>query len=432
MDFSVRNTRHVWVLVHRYAGLAMAGFLILVGLTGSLLAFLSELEHWISPQLHAPIVDAPRLDGATLAERVQARLDSKAQVDGILMSAEDFVSVRVSPLDDPVTGEPFELDFDQLILDPFTGQELGRRSWGAISQGLDNLMPFIYQLHYELALDTVGIWILGIVALVWTLDCFVGFYLTLPAGKKRNSGARKHRSFWQRWQVAWRIKWSGSPTRINFDLHRAGGLWLWLVLLIFAWSSVYMNLWDTVYAKVTDFFLELHEPWTDLSERENPLQNPKLSWREAQETGARLMERAATQTGFSVERQTILNLRRELGMYVYGVRSSADFTDHGGGTRVFFDADSGTQRLLVLPSGQYSGNTVTAWLGALHMANVFGLPYRIFVCVLGLVIVLLSVTGILIWLRKRRSVRLKATLRDSAEARFRRPTLGRPLEESAE
>lgn len=32
---------------------------------------------------------------------------------------------------------------------------------------------------------------------------------------------------------------------------------------------------------------------------------------------------------------------------------------------------------------------------------VFGLPYRIFVCILGLVITTLSVTGVYIWWRKR-------------------------------
>ena len=45
---------------------------------------------------------------------------------------------------------------------------------------------------------------------------------------------------------------------------------------------------------------------------------------------------------------------------------------------------------------------MTTWLIELHMANLFGLPYRIFVCVLGLVIVMLSVTGVYIWWKKRR------------------------------
>ncbi len=40
-------------------------------------------------------------------------------------------------------------------------------------------MPFIWQLHLSLALGEWGAWVLGI-ALVWTLDCLIGFYLTLP------------------------------------------------------------------------------------------------------------------------------------------------------------------------------------------------------------------------------------------------------------
>jgi len=58
---------------------------------------------------------------------------------------------------------------------------------------------------------------------------------------------------------------------------------------------------------------------------------------------------------------------------------------------------------LELPVGEHSGNTVSAWLYALHMADVFGLPYRIFVCVLGLIITMLTLTGVYIWWKKRKA-----------------------------
>ena len=44
-------TRHFWVLIHRYAGLAMTLFLIIVALTGSVLAFKDELDAWLNPDL---------------------------------------------------------------------------------------------------------------------------------------------------------------------------------------------------------------------------------------------------------------------------------------------------------------------------------------------------------------------------------------------
>ncbi|WP_045224133.1 PepSY-associated TM helix domain-containing protein [Methyloterricola oryzae] len=419
-------TRHFWVLLHRYAGLAMALFLVLVGLTGSLLAFLSELEHIVTPQFYAASSDAPRLAPASLAERAAA-LAPEAQVTALWMGQHDVVNVALEPREDPATGKPYDLDYDQMMLDPWTGAELGRRSWGAISQGLVNLMPFIYKLHYSLALDEPGIWILGIVALIWTLDSFVGFYLTLPATAKSNQPTR-HRTFWQRWQPSWQIKWHGSATRINFDLHRAGGLWLWAMLLIFAWSSVYMDLWDTVYTQATRLVLEYHEPWTELTKREDPLKHPALDWRQAQTVGARLMDEAARAGEFTVERVTSLRLDAEHGVYVYGVRSSLEVQDHGGHTDVYFDANSGEQKLLLLPTGQYAGNTVTSWLAALHMANVFGLPYRIFVCLFGVVLTGLSVTGVVIWLQKRRSRRgrrrvEKSSLPDDSKVRAERPAV---------
>lgn len=57
-------------------------------------------------------------------------------------------------------------------------------------------------------------------------------------------------------------------------------------------------------------------------------------------------------------------------------------------------------RTLRLPSGQFAGDTATNWLTSLHMARVFGLPMQVFVCAMGLVVAMLSVTGVLIWIRK--------------------------------
>ena len=41
--------RAIWVLLHRYFGLATSVFLVVVGLTGSLLAFYPELHRLANP-----------------------------------------------------------------------------------------------------------------------------------------------------------------------------------------------------------------------------------------------------------------------------------------------------------------------------------------------------------------------------------------------
>ena len=77
-----------------------------------------------------------------------------------------------------------------------------------------------------------------------------------------------------------------------------------------------------------------------------------------------------------------------------------DFQTVGGRTYVTVDGNTGALVDLRLPSGQHSGLTFTNWIYALHMANVFGVSYRIVVFVVGLVMTVLSVTGVYIWWKK--------------------------------
>lgn len=363
----------------------MAGFLIVVGATGSLLAFYPEQTQ------------DNRLDVAALAELAQQQIPH-GRVDFVtLEAAHGATQVGMSAPPDEA-GQASALGFNQLILDPYTGEELGRRQFGVISEEMINFMPFVYKLHYELALGRFGLWVLGICALIWVIDCFVGFYLTLPQRRRQSPKSSPDQNSWG---LAWKIRWQSSSYKLNFDLHRASGLWLWPILLTFAWFSVYMNLWDTVYTWTTRAVMEYKAPWTELPKRNIPLAEAEIGRRQTQSIGEELMAEQADKHHFTIEQVVALGLNRMNGTYAYTVRSSKDIQDKRGRTNVFFDANSGELRLALLPSGQYSGNTVTTWLAALHMANVFGLPYRIFVCVLGLVIVMLSVTGIIIWMKKR-------------------------------
>jgi uncharacterized iron-regulated membrane protein len=388
-------TRHSFVLVHRYVNLAIAAFLIVTAVTGSLLAFNSELERVFAPQLFAaPKPGVTRLDLATLAARAET-LVPQARVAGVLFTETDQVSVSFIAHRDPATGRPYELGFTQFYVDPWTGEELGRRRRGDLSQGLINVMPFIYLLHFALAIGRLGEWVLGIVSLIWTLDCFVGFYLTLPPSRA---------GFWRHWKPAWLIKNGASPYRLTVDLHRAGGLWLWPVLFIFAWSSVMFDL-RPVYELTTQAVFDYVSPrsvFASLPRRAN--ETPKLDWRAAQATGRRLMSEQAVQHNFAVREPLGLGYSLASGAYHYEVRGSLDVFERapkGGSTSIFFDGDSGELIRLFRPTGEHRGNTVESWLYALHMARVFGAPFQVAVCVAGLLITMLAVTGVLIWLRKR-------------------------------
>lgn len=66
-------------------------------------------------------------------------------------------------------------------------------------------------------------------------------------------------------------------------------------------------------------------------------------------------------------------------------------------------ATNGNLLAIYLPTGLASADTVTQWLIAVHKAKVWGLPMQIFVSAMGLLVVGLTVTGVIIWFKKRKS-----------------------------
>jgi len=402
MSESRRHPRQVFVWLHRYVGLAMAALLIIEGVTGSLIAFRSDLSALLDPRFVAspPGPDAERLDFTTLAERAEA-LAPKAQVAYFASNRDDQAVLRVIPRKDPATGKPFDIDFGLIVLDPWTGKELGRAPFSRYTDGfVHQIMPFVYDLHTSLALGDAGAWVLAILAIVWTIDCFVGFYLTLPVSIS---------GFWRRWKPAWLIKRGAGFFRLNFDLHRASGLWLWSMLFVFAWSSVTLvdrtGAYDWTMSKLFDYPLEqfmmtLFPP----REHEGP---PKLDWRAAQAAGERLMAKQATKEGFKIEKPVSLNHLISSRLYNYTVRTDRSFPDEKLET-VFFSADTGAFHAVLHVNTGHSGLTITNWLRALHMIQdpVDYVVYRAFVCAIGLIIAMLSVTGVYIWWKKRRARQL--------------------------
>jgi uncharacterized iron-regulated membrane protein len=396
--------RHFFVFIHRWAGLAMALFLIIVGLTGSVLAFREELDVWLNPELLTVAKrDAPLLDGFALREKAAA-LYPNVQLNSVPLDIEPGRAARfgIVPNMDMVMETEFEI-----FLDPYTGEKLGeRRIWSDPSLERKNIISFLYRLHFALALPwstgELGATLLGITALVWTIDCFVGFYLTFPRRWRVNGDASPGtKSWWSRWKPAWLIKLNAGSYRINFDIHRALGLWTWATLFILAWSSVGFN-FNQVYTPVMRALFEFSDPAAGLPTRAEPLDHPRLGWREAYAVGHALLDEQVRQHGFVIGKEKFLSFDRDHGVYFIYAQGSQE-REKTYRTLVSFDADTGAMLQFSWPgnSSEKTGDVVTRWLYWLHMAYVFGLPMQIFVCIMGLVITALSVTGIYIWWKKR-------------------------------
>lgn len=383
----------------------MAAFLIISGFTGAIIAFEDELDAWLNPQLFRPAWQPgkPVLDAYALQARAQQQAPAGTLVDEVLFKLPDAetamgltertLAFRLSPADPLAT----ETVADQLFIDPQTGASLGARKYGESLFQRETLITFLYRLHYSLALPgKSGHLIMGIVAVLWTLDTFVAFALTLPR-RQTNSKTR----VWHRWRPSWMVKWQASVTRINFDLHRAVGLWLCTVLLIFAWSSVMFNLRDQIYLPIMSQLMPFDLSWRSVPKLDQPLTRIPMPWQEAHRMARQAMQGFAQVHHLTIDFEDKLRLDRARGLYMYAVHSSADLRADKGNTAILIDAQTGELKGWWLPTMGETGNSFSNWLGALHMGQVFGLPYRIFVCFNGIALVAISITGVLIWSRKR-------------------------------
>jgi uncharacterized iron-regulated membrane protein len=247
----------------------------------------------------------------------------------------------------------------------------------------------------------------GIAALIWTINTFVGLYLTLPLSFNASHKPTVQPGFLKRWAKSWQINRSASIYRITFDLHRAGGLWVWLMLLVFAWSAVSFNLRKQVYQPVMSALFSLPDPGNFPPViLPHPKPTPDIDWPKAYLLAQQHMQEQAQLHGFKLLEEDALSYLPDKGLFAYTVKSDKDINDKIAATSIYFDGDSGAFVALSLPTGQNTGTTITRWLVALHTASLWGLPYKILVSVFGLVVAMLSITGVYIWWKKRRAKQL--------------------------
>lgn len=405
--------RSLCLILHRWFGLIAALFLFLTGLTGAVISWDHELDDWLNSHLTSTASAGEAIPSLTLARQVEARYP-QIRVTSLPLHSEPGHSLAlfVQPLVDPASGRLYEPGFNQIFLDPVTGEELGKRQWGAVwPVTRENFISFLYKLHYSLHLpemfgtDRWGIWLLGVIGLLWTVDCLLAIVLTLPASRRRQeAGGAPAASFWRRWQPSWRIRWQGGNYKRNYDLHRAGSLWTWGLLFILAFTAFSLNLRREIFIPVLTSVSSLTP--TPFDQRPRSPKHQPVAPHLAYEDILPLARAEAVRLGWP-EPAARLGYFQNFG--VYGADFHTPEADHGvggaGHKRLYFDAQDGRLLGQRLP---WSGTAEDIFVQAqfpLHSGRILGLPGRILISLMGVAVAVLSVTGVYLWWKKRRARR---------------------------
>lgn len=357
----------------------LGGLLVVISVSGSVLVFEETLHEWLRPDLYhvEPGDESVSMD-RVLNTANRAYPEHTPWLTALPTEPPDPVVVRLGP------------EAPMVYVDPYRGTLLG-------AQGPEEgLVHVVAGLHVDLLAGSVGGLIVGIMGLLLVLLTATGLVLWWP----------------RRLQVLWdaiRVSWTQGALRFNYDLHRAGGFYTAVFLLVTALTGSAFIFYPTtqqIIATVT-----ATEPWPPapptVDADSGSISGEAVSYTAALEAAGRaLPEATPTYLTAPEDARSPVTVR---------LRTPPEWHPNG---RTFMYVHPETARVLRVDDAREApwGAQVLQTFYPLHIGAVGGLFVKWLYVVLGLAPAVLSVTGTIIWYQRwRRTAPQTAAPRATAE-----------------
>ena len=367
--------RKTWSSIHRWLGIGLGAWFALVGLTGSLLVYEDAVDAWLNPALLRDQARGPWLPVHAILERALDEFPD-GRVERVRLPAVPGEVYRVLLLvnwHDRIDSPRAEAMFS-----PATGGMLGQRDAEAHGLTPPLLVKTLYDFHRNVLLGSAGSNIVGIAGFLLLGSALTGILTALP--RKRSGWAR---------MVG--VKLRAGATRVLFDVHRSAGTIAALLLVL-----------ATVTGS-TLVYLNYVREMVGLFSRVDPF--PVIPWRElpAGDWPAFREIEAAVRQAYPDHALTEIHLpARPTTGYLFYLRRPGDLYRLGDTIAWVHPA---TKEILVerSPRTRSGGESFMHWLFPLHSGTAFGGWGMMAMCLTGLAPLLLVLTGLWVWLRKRRA-----------------------------
>lgn len=366
--------RRLWITTHRWIGLTVGLLFVLVGLTGSVLVFDHAIDEWLHPELLLTRGSGERVPLAEVTGRAEAAY--AAAHPGEAAKAEAVGSPRVENgvwvtwFQGGTEAAPV---WTMVFVDPYSGAVTGQRVWGEDPVGT------IYRLHYTLLGGAWGTAAVGVAGIVLMVSVVSGVWLWWPLWKRG-------------WRAAFAVR---RGRRFQYDLHKAVGIVISPVLLVVAFTGIYM-IFPGLIRPVVTLFSEETKPIEGLKSGKGDGEK-SLSAEEAIATALRRFPEAKF--------DHLHPPKTADGAFEVGLRQPGEVQRSFGATQVWVDRHTGEVLAVRDPKRLTAADTFFAWQFPLHNGEAFGLPGRLVVFASGFAPAVLYVTGFVVWWRRRRGAK---------------------------
>ncbi len=376
MSISIRHlfARSVWLKIHLYLALSLGLLFALQGLTGSLSVYRQELDNLFNPQqIITPSQTSPLSLDKIIAAVRQAHPDRHGVWTLELPRKPD--QVITAWFEKPrETVDAFYAPL-MVAVNPYTGEVIENRFWG------QTLTTWLLDLHTQLRLEATGRDLVAVLAVLLILSVSSGLYLWWP-----RTG----------WRQAFKLRVNAGLSHLLIDLHRWLGLLSSVFLLLLAFTGFHLAYPPLIEALTASSGMGHGDEGPNVRSTAIPNDRP-ISLTEAV-----LVARGPFSQS---EVRRVSTPLGDTGTYRINLRQKNEINQHHPITTVWVDRWSGQIRDVRNPSKFTAAQTFTVWLWPLHTGEAFGELGRLIWFLVGLMPLILYISGIYYWLQRKGLVR---------------------------
>lgn len=351
--------------IHRYIGLLVGLIVVLIGLTGSLLVFKPEIEHFIVTQKFGHVVPGKEFISIDVVMEIIKKAiapQPDLKIGSIILPKDptSFYHVRLWDSKDKMT---------QMFINPYTGKVMG---W--LKEDF-NIMQVTLRLHYQLLAGQPGLILIGITGLLLFILTITGVILW-PGWRKLIAG--------------FKIKWNAHPKRVNFDVHKVIGIIVFVFLCLTSITGFCLNFYEQSVAAIYAVTFTPKPP--ELASKPIPGRSPLPLSQILKQADAALPNTKITYIGIPDGPEGVIRVGKK----------QAHETSHLGESEISLDMYTG-EVLRVFDSRSLAlGDRIITSFSPLHFGTFWGLASRILYVFVGIATSILFVTGFVMWWYRRR------------------------------